>query len=208
MMSGVKDKMGRDTERTYIKNTGKSAFASASHVAAVDVRDGKILRIRPFSYDWQYGPEEFKPWKIEARGKVIQVLMNGDLGLAVAMFSEPGAAGRAMKEPGVGCPPGTDEHSLQITIIEPAGERPEDAPHQGVPFLEPDGLLDEGFHVFEFALPDQRHGEVAAEPGIGRVLRMTSRTPHRPLSPVGQRISPWEEGVNRGPGPRPITPPR
>jgi pyruvate, water dikinase len=46
-----------------------------------------------------------------AQGKVIQVLMNGDRGLAVALFSEPGATGRVMLEPGLACPPGVDEHS-------------------------------------------------------------------------------------------------
>jgi molybdopterin guanine dinucleotide-containing S/N-oxide reductase-like protein len=65
--------MDEGTERTYIKNTGKSSFASGSHVAAVDVRDGRILRIRPFPYDWKYSPEEFRPWKIEARGKTFHV---------------------------------------------------------------------------------------------------------------------------------------
>jgi hypothetical protein len=44
-------------------------------------------------------------------GKVIQVLMNGDRGLAVALFSEPGAQARVMVEPGLACPPGMDEHS-------------------------------------------------------------------------------------------------
>jgi hypothetical protein len=37
--------------------------------------------------------------------------MNGDRGQAVALFSEPGAAARIMVEPGLACPPGTDEHS-------------------------------------------------------------------------------------------------
>jgi pyruvate, water dikinase len=44
-------------------------------------------------------------------GKTIQVLMNGDRGLAVALFSEPGATTRIMVEPGLACPPGLDEHS-------------------------------------------------------------------------------------------------
>jgi pyruvate,water dikinase len=44
-------------------------------------------------------------------GKVIQVLMNADRGLAVALFSEPGATGRVMLEPNLACPPGMDEHS-------------------------------------------------------------------------------------------------
>ncbi len=65
----AEEEVEKRTEQTYIKNTGKSAFASASHVAAVDVKDGKIVRIRPFPYDWKYNTEEFRPWKIEARGK-------------------------------------------------------------------------------------------------------------------------------------------
>jgi predicted nucleotidyltransferase len=44
-------------------------------------------------------------------GKIIQVLMNGDRGLAVALFSEPGATAKIMVEPGLACPPGMDEHS-------------------------------------------------------------------------------------------------
>ncbi len=46
-----------------------------------------------------------------AQGKVVQILMNGDLGLAVALFAEPGATGRVMPDPGRACPPGTDEPS-------------------------------------------------------------------------------------------------
>ncbi len=44
-------------------------------------------------------------------GKIVQVLMNGDRGLALALFSEPGAVGRVMLEPNLACPPGVDEHS-------------------------------------------------------------------------------------------------
>jgi hypothetical protein len=52
-------------------------------------------------------------------GKVIQVLMNGDRGLAVALFSEPGATARVMVEPGLACPPGLDEHScLRLRLAE------------------------------------------------------------------------------------------
>ncbi|MBE6017816.1 MAG: dehydrogenase, partial [Lachnospiraceae bacterium] len=56
---------------TTFKGTGYSAFCNGSHVAAVDVKDGKILRIRPFRYDWLYSNEHINPWKIEARGKVL-----------------------------------------------------------------------------------------------------------------------------------------
>ena len=56
-------------ERTSIKGTCLSSFGDNSNVAAVDVKDGKIIRIRPLHYDWKYKPEEFNPWKFEARGK-------------------------------------------------------------------------------------------------------------------------------------------
>jgi anaerobic selenocysteine-containing dehydrogenase len=38
----------------------------------VDVKDGKIIRTRPFHFDWKYKPDEFRPWKIKARGKVFE----------------------------------------------------------------------------------------------------------------------------------------
>ena len=57
---------------TYIKGTGLSGVCENSHVACVDVKDNKILRIRPLHYDWRYSPEHYKPWKIEARGKTFQ----------------------------------------------------------------------------------------------------------------------------------------
>ena len=67
-------------EKTLIKNTGYSAMSIGSHVAAVDVKDGKIVRIRPFPYDWKYKPEEFRPWKIKARGKVFEVPLKSTIG--------------------------------------------------------------------------------------------------------------------------------
>ena len=55
--------------KTCIKGTGLSSFGDNSNMAAVDVKDGKLLRIRPFHYDWKYKPEEWQPWEMEAHGK-------------------------------------------------------------------------------------------------------------------------------------------
>ena len=62
------------SEKTFttFRSTGYSAFCNGSHIAAVDVKDGKILRIRPFRYDWKYSNEHINPWRIEARGKVLE----------------------------------------------------------------------------------------------------------------------------------------
>jgi anaerobic selenocysteine-containing dehydrogenase len=40
-----------------------------------DVRNGKIVRIRPLHWDWKYDPKEFNPWKIEARGQTFEPSM-------------------------------------------------------------------------------------------------------------------------------------
>jgi len=61
------------TEITCIKGTGFSSMGIGSHVAAVDVKNGRIVRVRPFPYDWKYKPEEFRPWRMEARGKAYDV---------------------------------------------------------------------------------------------------------------------------------------
>ena len=55
--------------RTVIKGTCLSSFGDNSNPACVDVKDNKIVRIRPLHYDWKYRPEEFNPWRFEARGK-------------------------------------------------------------------------------------------------------------------------------------------
>ncbi len=59
-------------EQTFLKGMGFSGHSVGSHVSAVDVKNGKIVRIRPLHYDWKYKPEEWKPWKLEARGKVFE----------------------------------------------------------------------------------------------------------------------------------------
>jgi trimethylamine-N-oxide reductase (cytochrome c) len=66
-----KEKSGK-IEKTSLKGTGLCGFGDNSNVAAVDTQNGKILRIRPLHYDWKFKPEEFKPWQLEARGKVFK----------------------------------------------------------------------------------------------------------------------------------------
>jgi molybdopterin guanine dinucleotide-containing S/N-oxide reductase-like protein len=59
-------------EKTVLKSLGQASFALNSDPSAVDVKDGKIIRIRPLHYDDQYTREEINPWKIEKDGKVIE----------------------------------------------------------------------------------------------------------------------------------------
>jgi trimethylamine-N-oxide reductase (cytochrome c) len=63
------------TEKHCVKNLGLCGFSSGGELCRVDVKDGKVLRIRPLRYDWKYKPEEIPSWSWEARGKVFKPLM-------------------------------------------------------------------------------------------------------------------------------------
>src|SRR3990170_5392812 len=62
-------------EKSVIKGLGFCSFGTDANISVVDVKDGKIIRIRPLHFDWKYKPEEFRPWKIEARGKTFEPAM-------------------------------------------------------------------------------------------------------------------------------------
>ncbi len=64
-----------ENERTHPISLGFLSFSQGSNAAVTDVKDGKIIRIRPLHFDWKYKPEEFNPWKIEARGKSFEPTM-------------------------------------------------------------------------------------------------------------------------------------
>jgi len=68
-----KDKSGK--EKSYIKGLSLMGFTRDGNVSSVDVRDGKIVRIRPLHFDSKYDSKTFNPWKIEARGQVFEPTM-------------------------------------------------------------------------------------------------------------------------------------
>ncbi len=65
-----------DGKKTFDIGAGKQVLRSTSLMgtmdssapARVDVKDGKITRIRPLNYEWKYDSKDFNVWKIEARG--------------------------------------------------------------------------------------------------------------------------------------------
>jgi molybdopterin guanine dinucleotide-containing S/N-oxide reductase-like protein len=59
-------------DKTVLKSLGQCSFALNADPSAVDVKDGKVIRIRPLHYDTQYTREEINPWKIEKDGKVLE----------------------------------------------------------------------------------------------------------------------------------------
>ena len=54
-------------EKSFTKGLALADFGVDGNPSIVDVRNGKIVRIRPLHYDWQYDKNEFNPWKMEAR---------------------------------------------------------------------------------------------------------------------------------------------
>ncbi len=48
---------------------------NGSNASMVDVKDGKIIRIRPMHYDWKYDPKDMNPWKMESKGKTFEPSM-------------------------------------------------------------------------------------------------------------------------------------
>ena len=64
---------GKETRGdTVFRGIAWSAFACSANTSCVDVKDDKILRIRPLHYDDVAIVDERKPWRIEARGKVFE----------------------------------------------------------------------------------------------------------------------------------------
>ncbi len=62
----------KTSEKTVIKGACFSCFGDNSTATCVDVKDDRIVRIRPLHWDWKYNPKDFNPWKYEARGKTFE----------------------------------------------------------------------------------------------------------------------------------------
>ena len=62
----------KSKEKTVTKTNGFIGIGQDSNLLQVDIRDGKMIRIRPFHYETT---AEIKPWKIKARGQVFEVPM-------------------------------------------------------------------------------------------------------------------------------------
>ena len=67
-----RDKAAGETtgkEGSLIKEISWDGVGDGANASVVDVKDDRIVRIRPLHYDWKYKPEEFKPWVMKARGR-------------------------------------------------------------------------------------------------------------------------------------------
>ena len=61
-------------DKTVIKNLALGGLLGGGGECAVDVKDGKVVRIRPFKYDWKYDRESFNAWTVTRNGKEFKPL--------------------------------------------------------------------------------------------------------------------------------------
>jgi len=62
-------------EQSFIKGLCFIGIGKGGNTSVIDVKKGRVLRVRPLHYDWKYKPEEFNPWKFTVRGKVFEPTM-------------------------------------------------------------------------------------------------------------------------------------
>ena len=59
-------------DKTVLRALGLGGFYGGGAQGMVDVKDGKILRIRPFHFDWKYDRKNVRTWKLEKNGKTLE----------------------------------------------------------------------------------------------------------------------------------------
>ncbi|MFC1840883.1 molybdopterin-dependent oxidoreductase, partial [Thermodesulfobacteriota bacterium] len=71
----VKDPLASKADKTVYKALGLSGGIYGAVPCAVDVKNGKVVRIRPMHYDAKYDSESFNPWEISKNGKTLKPMM-------------------------------------------------------------------------------------------------------------------------------------
>jgi trimethylamine-N-oxide reductase (cytochrome c) len=65
-------KAKKKEEKTVLRALGLGGVAGGGGEVMVDVREGKIVRIRPFHYDWKYDKKDIRTWKLRKSGKTLE----------------------------------------------------------------------------------------------------------------------------------------
>lgn len=59
-------------DKTVLKTISLIGFSGGGMPGMVDVKDGRIVRVRPFHYDWKYNRDQVHTWKIVRNGKTLK----------------------------------------------------------------------------------------------------------------------------------------
>ncbi|MGI5939247.1 MAG: molybdopterin-dependent oxidoreductase [Thermoleophilia bacterium] len=62
-------------DKTVFRSLALGGMLGGGGECAVDVKDGKAVRIRPFHYDWKYDREHLNSWTMRRNGETLQPLM-------------------------------------------------------------------------------------------------------------------------------------
>ena len=65
----------KTVDKTVLKSLGLSGGIYGAVPCAVDVKDGKVVRIRPLHWDDKYDPATFNAWKMEKNGKTFEPIL-------------------------------------------------------------------------------------------------------------------------------------
>ncbi len=58
-------------DKTVIRALALAGLDRGGAPCAVDVKDGRVIRVRPLHYDWKYDFNDVNPWKFEKNGKTL-----------------------------------------------------------------------------------------------------------------------------------------
>ena len=72
MSEAPRKKVDVTPDKTVLRALSQGGLLGGTGEVMVDVKDGRIVRIRPFQYDWKYDAESFRPWKMERNGHVLE----------------------------------------------------------------------------------------------------------------------------------------
>ena len=75
-------------DKTVLKSTALGGMHGGGAPVFVDVKDGKVVRVRPFHYDWKYKMEEFNPGNSKEMVSDLNSLPRPHLGLSLAYKRE------------------------------------------------------------------------------------------------------------------------
>jgi anaerobic selenocysteine-containing dehydrogenase len=62
-------------EKSIVKGISFANFGIDGNPSVVDIKGGKIIRIRPLHFDWKYSQKDFGPWQMKARGTTFEPTM-------------------------------------------------------------------------------------------------------------------------------------
>jgi anaerobic selenocysteine-containing dehydrogenase len=76
----VRQPLKTDGDKQVIRGGGLMGSGDSGPPTLIDVKDGKITRIRPLHYERSYDKKDFNVWKMEAKGKTLEPPMKASVG--------------------------------------------------------------------------------------------------------------------------------